>query len=144
MNKELFEALEIIEKERGIKKEVLLEKITKAMEVAVEKDLGIEGNVSVLIDTEKQNFAVSVVKTVVEEVYDPDTEITLEEAKKIKPRIKLGAEVGVPLKTKDFGYIGRKSIATDGNYGIGNGDGFQAPATVKGVGGYGGHLVPNG
>ncbi len=105
MNKELFEALEIIEKERGIKKEVLLEKITKAMEVAVEKDLGIEGNVSVLIDTEKQNFAVSVVKTVVEEVYDPDTEITLEEAKKIKPRIKLGAEVGVPLKTKDFGYI---------------------------------------
>lgn len=105
MNKEFFEALDTIEKERGIKKEVLLEKITKAMEVAVEKDLGIEGNVSVLVDSEKQNFAVSVVKTVVEEVEDPDTEITLEEAKKIKPRIKLGAQVGVPLKTKDFGYI---------------------------------------
>lgn len=105
MSKEFFEALDIIEKEKGIKKDVLLEKITKAMEVAVEKDLGIEGNVSVLVDTEKQKFAVSIVKTVVEDVYDPDTEISLEDAKKIKPRIKLGAEIGVPLKMKDFGYI---------------------------------------
>lgn len=105
MNKEFFEALNIIEKEKGIKKEVLLEKITKAMEVAVEKDLGIEGNVSVLVDADKQNFAVSIVKTVVDKVEDPDIEISLEEAKKIKPRIRIGAEVGVPLKTKDFGYI---------------------------------------
>lgn len=105
MNKEFFEALDNIEKERGIKKEVLLEKITKAMEVAVEKDLGIEGNVSVLMDSEKQNFAVSIVKTVVEQVEDPDKEISLEEARKIKSKTKLGAEIAIPLKTKDFGYI---------------------------------------
>lgn len=105
MNKEFFEALETIEKERGIKKEVLLEKITKAMEVAVEKDLGLEGNVNVIVDEDKKNFQVNVVKTVVEEVYDPDTEISLEDAKKIKSRVKLGRLLPIPLKTKDFGYI---------------------------------------
>ena len=107
MNKEFFEALDIIEKERGIKKEVLLEKIVKAMEVAVEKDLGIEGNVNVTVDYEKKNFAVSVMKTVVEDdnVYDPDTEISLEDAKKIRARVKVGTVLPIPLKTKDFGYI---------------------------------------
>ena len=105
MNKEFFEALDVIEKERGIKKEVLLEKITKAMEVAVEKDLGYEGNVNVLVDAEKKNFSVVILKTVVEEVYDPDTEISLEDAKKIKARAKLGTVLQIPLKTKDFGYI---------------------------------------
>ena len=105
MNKDFFEALDIIEKEKGINKEVLLEKITKAMEVAVEKDLGIEGNVSVMVDENKKNFVVSVVKTVVEDVYDPDTEISLEDAKKVKARVKLGQELAIPLKTKDFGYI---------------------------------------
>lgn len=107
MNKEFFEALDIIEKERGIKKEVLLEKIVKAMEVAVEKDLGIEGNVNVTVDPEKKNFAVAVMKTVVEDdnVYDPDTEISLEDAKKIRARVKVGTVLPIPLKTKDFGYI---------------------------------------
>ncbi len=105
MNKEFFEALDIIEKEKGIKKDVLLEKITKAMEVAVEKDLGIEGNVTVLIDAEKQKFAVYIVKTIVENVEDPDTEISIEEARKLKSRSKLGGQIALPLKTKDFGYI---------------------------------------
>ena len=105
MNKEFFEALNIIEKEKGIKKEVLIEKITKAMEVAVEKDLGLEGNVMVVIDPDKQKFGVSVVKTIVETVEDPDTEISLEDARKIRSRSKLGGEMALPLKTKDFGYI---------------------------------------
>ena len=77
MNKEFFDALDVIEKERNIKKEVLLEKITKAMEVAVSKDLGIEGNVRVEADEKKKNFTVSIVKTVVNEVEDPDCEISL-------------------------------------------------------------------
>ena len=107
MNKEFFEALNILEKEKGIKKSVLIEKITKAMEVAVEKDLGLEGNIMVMVDDEKQKFEVYVVKTVVEEVEDPDTEISLSEVRtmKGKARTKLGAEVALPLKTKDFGYI---------------------------------------
>ena len=105
MNKEFFEALDTLEKERGIKKEVLIEKVTKAMEVAVEKDLGIEGNVSVTADIDKKNFAVAIIKNIVEEVEDPDTEISLDDARKIKARAKLGTVIQVPLKTKDFGYI---------------------------------------
>ena len=107
MNKEFFEALDTLEKEKGIKKDVLIEKITKAMEVAVEKDLGLEGNITVMVDSEKQKFEVYVVKTVVEQVEDPDTEISLEEIKtmKGKTRSKLGSEVAIPLKMKDFGYI---------------------------------------
>jgi N utilization substance protein A len=64
MNKEFFEALNMLEKEKGIKKDVLIEKITKAMEVAVEKDLGLEGNVSVLVDADKQKFEVYVIKRI--------------------------------------------------------------------------------
>ena len=105
MNKEFFDALDVIEKERNIKKEVLLEKITKAMEVAVTKDLGIEGNVRVEADEKKKNFTVSIVKTVVNEVEDPDCEISLEEAREINARATIGTELAIPLKTKDFGYI---------------------------------------
>ena len=105
MNKEFFDALDVIEKERNIKKEVLLEKITKAMEVAVSKDLGIEGNVRVEADEKKKNFTVSIVKTVVNEVEDPDCEISLEEAREINARATIGTELAIPLKTKDFGYI---------------------------------------
>ena len=61
MNKEFFEALNDIEKERGIKKEVLIEKITKAMEAAVKKELGIEGNIIVTIDEETSEFNVAVI-----------------------------------------------------------------------------------
>lgn len=105
MNKEFFEALDILEKERGIKKEVLIEKVTKAMQVAVEKDLGIEGNVSVVAEPEKKNFTVSILKEVVENVEDPDKEISLEDARRIRARIKVGTILPVPIKTKDFGYI---------------------------------------
>ena len=58
MNKEFFEDLDTIEKERGVKKEILLEKITKAMEVAVQKDMGLSSaaHINVSADTEKYLF----------------------------------------------------------------------------------------
>ena len=92
MNKEFFEALDIIEKERGIKKEVLLEKIVKAMEVAVEKDLGIEGNVNVTVDHEKKNFSVAVMKTVVEDVQDDYLEVGIDEIDNPNGQYKVGDE----------------------------------------------------
>lgn len=107
MNKEFFEALDTIEKERGVKKEILLEKITKAMEVAVQKDMGLSSaaHINVSADTEKYLFSVSVIKEVVEEVEDNDTQISLEDAKKYKSRAKVGQSVEIPIKTKDLGYI---------------------------------------
>ena len=77
------------------------------MEVAVEKDLGIEGNVSVMVDENKKNFVVSVVKTVVEDVYDPDTEISLEDAKKVKARAKIRSFI---TKNASGKYFSRKAF----------------------------------
>lgn len=105
MNKEFFEALNDIEKERGIKKEVLIEKITKAMEAAVKKELGIEGNIIVTIDEETSEFNVAVIKTVVSEVEDPATEVEVKDARKVKPRVRVGAEVAMPVKVNNLGYI---------------------------------------
>ncbi len=104
-NKDFFEALNDIEKERGIKKEVLTEKITKAMEAAVKKELGIEGNIIVTIDEETSDFTVAVLKTVSDEVEDPATQIGVKEARKIKPRVRVGTEIAVPVKVSNLGYI---------------------------------------
>lgn len=57
------------------------------------------------IDPEKQRFKVYVTKNVVEEVEDPDTDLTLEEAQAIKKSAKVGKTIDIPLKTKEFGRL---------------------------------------
>ena len=105
MNAEFFEALALLEKERGISAEYLTEKIKNAIVVAVRRDYGCEDNVQVEIDPANGTFSVAILKEVVEEVEDKTTQIALEDAKKIKARAKLGDELAIPLKTKDFGRI---------------------------------------
>ena len=106
MNAEFFEALAMLEKERGLPADYLLEKIKNAIVIAVKKDYEVEDeNVSVVIEPEAGKFSVSLLKTVVEEVEDPATEISLEEAQQKKKSCKAGDEYAIPLKTKDFGRI---------------------------------------
>lgn len=106
MNAEFFEALAMLEKERGLPADYLLEKIKKAIVIAVKKDYEVEDeNVSVVIEPDQGKFSVSLLKTVVEEVEDPATEISLEEAQQKKKSCKAGDEYAIPLKTKDFGRI---------------------------------------
>ena len=106
MNTEFFEALAVLEKERGIAGDYLLEKIKNAIVIAVKKDYEVEDeNVSVVIEPDQGKFSVSLLKTVVEEVEDPATEISLEEAQQKKKSCKAGDEYAIPLKTKDFGRI---------------------------------------
>ena len=73
---EFFEALKLMEEERGIPKEFIAEKIADAIVVAARKDYGGNEIVSCTIDVEKEIFNVSVRKTVVDEVMDPYTEIS--------------------------------------------------------------------
>ena len=74
--------------------------------IAVKKDYEVEDeNVSVVIEPDRGKFSVSLLKTVVEEVEDPATEISLEEAQQKKKSCKVGDEYAIPLKTKDFGRI---------------------------------------
>ena len=106
MNAEFFEALAMLEKERGLPADYLLEKIKNAIVIAVKNDYEVEDeNVSVVIEPDQGKFSVSLLKTVVEEVEDPATEISLEEAQQKKKSCKAGDEYAIPLKTKDFGRI---------------------------------------
>ncbi len=105
MNAEFFEALELLEKERNVSADYLLEKIKNAIVIAVKRDYGDSENIHVDIDPEKQTFKVYITKEVVEEVEDPLTQISLEQAQELRSRAKIGGTVEIPLKTKDFGRI---------------------------------------
>ena len=105
MNSEFFEAVRLLEKEKGIPADYLLEKITTAVIIAVKRDYNAKDNVIVNIDPEKQDFSVALRKTVVEEVTDPVTEILPQEAKKYNRRAMIGDQVDVKLETKQFGRI---------------------------------------
>ena len=82
-NNEFFDALEFMEKEKGIPAEYLAEKIASAIVVSVKKDYGSKDVVFCDIDCDKRTFDVYVRKTAVE-VEDPDTEMTVEEATRYK------------------------------------------------------------
>ncbi len=106
MNEELFGALEMLEKERGISAEYLLEKVKNAIAIAVRKDYEVEEeNVSIVMDPESGAFEVKLLQDVVEEVENPHTQISLEDAKKIKKKYKVGDQVETVLQTTDFGRI---------------------------------------
>ena len=79
MNNEFFDALELLEKEKGIPMDYLLERIKTAIGMAVKRDYGGIENVLVDIDDQTRKFKVSIVKSVVEQVEDPVNEITLDE-----------------------------------------------------------------
>ncbi len=102
MNKEFFAALDLLEKEKGIPKEYMLEKIEAALLSAYKKEQGNNTNVRIVLDPVKEDVRVYQQRTVVEEVENPVTEIALEDAKKIAKRYVLGSIVENELKTKNF------------------------------------------
>lgn len=102
MNKEFFEALEALEKEKKIPVDYMIEKITAALTSAYKKEYGNNANVEILIDREKKDVKVYQVKDVVEEVEDPETQISLVDAKAISRKYKLGSQMKTEVKTKNF------------------------------------------
>ena len=106
MNAEFFEAIEELEKEKGIPRSYMYDKIRQAMLAAFRRDNpNCEDNVEIILDEEKKRIEMNVNKTVVEDVADPTHEITLDAAKKIVKRAKLGDIVPIPVETKKFGRI---------------------------------------
>ena len=105
MNAEFFEALALLEKEKGISVEYLCEKIENAIAIAIRRDyIGTE-DVNVRIDPETRTFEVAIRKLVVEEVTDPANQILLDKAVKYNKKAQLGDIVDIPLETKEFGRI---------------------------------------
>lgn len=105
MNKDFFEAVRLLVEEKDIPADYLYEKIAAAIVVAAKHNYGGKDIVHCDIDPEKEKIKVYVTKNVVEEIEDPDTDILLEDAQKIRKSAKVGKTIDIPLKTKEFGRI---------------------------------------
>ena len=102
---ELMLALEQIEKEKGISKEVIIDAIEKSLLDACKKDFGKSDNVIVNMDRRTGAIEVFAAKTVVEDVEDPATEISLLKALLISPKYAIGDTVNIEITPKNFGRI---------------------------------------
>lgn len=103
-NEEFFEALRLLEKEKGIPVEFMLEKIKKAISTACKNNYGNE-DVDIEIDADKRVYDVFLKKEVKSEVENPDREIDIDKAKQIDPLVEEGGFVGIKLDTKQFGRV---------------------------------------
>ena len=103
---EFFAAINLIEKEKGIPKAYMLEKITQALVTAYKRDHeGIGDNVTVEADEEKGTVRMFLKKDVVEVVDNPYTEMSLEDAREKLPQAQLGDVLRQEIRTRDFGRI---------------------------------------
>ena len=102
MNKALFAALEMLESEKGIPKDYMFEKLEAALVNAYRREMGGSTNVRVQINEEKFDFRVYKQLEVVEEVTDPVTQISLEDAKRMSKRNTIGKIVEIEVKPDEF------------------------------------------
>ena len=110
MNAEFFSAIEDIEKEKGIPRQYMYEKIHQAMLAAFRKDNPeAADNVVIEMSEEKRKIDMYILMDVVEEVENPATQLTLDAAKSVNKRAKVGGQVKVPVETKKFGRIAAPS-----------------------------------
>lgn len=108
MNKELMEALDILEKEKEISKETLFEAIENSLITACKNHFGKSDNIKVEINRETCDFLVYAEKEVVatkEDVEDDVTQIALEDAKELSKKAEIGTILNVEIKSKEFGRI---------------------------------------
>ena len=104
-NKDFFQALDDLETEKNINKEQFIESLETALTSAYKKMYGEAKSASVKLNPEKSSIKIYSYKTVVEEVVDPEKEISLEDARQLKKSYKVGDEVAEEVSTKDFGRI---------------------------------------
>ncbi len=105
MNKELMEALDILEKEKEISKDTLFEAIENSLITACKNHFGKSDNVKVEIDRETCDFLCYAEKEVVEEVEDDCLQISFEDAQKVKAGAEIGDILHVKIESKSFGRI---------------------------------------
>ena len=102
---EIFAALAMLEKERGIPQNFMMGKIIQALTTAYKRDHeGVE-NVIVDVDEDKRDLKMFVQKEIVEEVENPGSQISLEEARAMSAKNELGGVVNIPVNNVEFGRI---------------------------------------
>ena len=102
MNTEFFNALELLEKEKGIPAEYMIERVEAALISAFKREEGGNSNVRVVLDPVKKDVRVYKQMDIVEEVEDEATQLTLADAQKISKRYKLGGVAEIEMKPKNF------------------------------------------
>ena len=110
MNTELLEALNILEKEKDISKETILDAIENSLLNACKNHFGKADNIKLIMDRETCDYQLLAEKTVVEEPEDELEEISLEKAKEIDSKYELGDVVQIPIESKSFGRIATQNV----------------------------------
>ena len=105
MNKDLVAIFEYLEREKGIKREVVISAIEDALRLAARKSIENVGEPIVTIDKKTGDIEVVSQKTIVTEVNDPEEEISLENALVLNPDSKIGQRLEIPIAPRDFGRI---------------------------------------
>nr|WP_288555275.1 transcription termination factor NusA [uncultured Mediterraneibacter sp.] len=105
MNTELMEALKVLEEEKNISKDTMLDAIENSLISACKNHFGTSDNIKITMDRETCDYSVIAEKEVVEEVFDPAIEISLEDAKEIDPKLEMGDIAQIPVESKSFGRI---------------------------------------
>ena len=121
-NKEFFKALTLLEKEKNIPMDYMLEQIERAIKVACKNAYGGNDNVIFKANPEKATLDVKLVKTIVEEVENPNFEISLEDALAKKKRSVVGGEFEVSLDPKQLGRIAVQTARSVIRQGIRDGE----------------------
>lgn len=101
----MVEAFATLEKEKGIKQEVIVDAIKAALVAAYKKNYNQAQNVEVVFDEKKGNFKVNAIKTVVDEVQDSRLEVSLKDALEINRAYEVGDEIRFEVTPKDFGRL---------------------------------------
>lgn len=105
MSKEMLNALEVLEKDKGISKEIVISALEAALVSAYKRNYGQAQNVEVEFDTKKGDIHVYAVKEVVDMVFDSTLEVSLEDALQINKAYELGDKIRFEVTPKDFGRI---------------------------------------
>lgn len=105
MNKDLVAIFEYMEREKGIKREVVISAIEESLRVAARKSVQGVANISVQINPKTGNIEVLSEREIVEVVTDPSEEISLEDARLLDPDCEIGQVIDVSITPKDFGRI---------------------------------------
>ena len=106
MNTEFFKAVDLIEQEKGIPADYMLEKVEAALLSAAKKAFGTSDNAVVVINKDRKDIKLYQMKDIVETVEDEATQISYDELiAKGSKRVKLGGQVKIEVKTKEFGRI---------------------------------------
>ena len=110
INQDFFLALDDLEREKGIAKDEFIAALEEAMVVVYKKSADVVGDVKIKLNPEKKSINIYSVRNVVNEITDPERDITVEKAQEIKKTAKAGDTLAVEIKSKDLGRIAAQTV----------------------------------